>query len=164
MQNYFLSKNKITNFLSVIFIATIGIANAQILEIKPNDKTPWKSPSTASLQSLILPGAGYLYQDKLALGYSVMGTELLLGGLGAFFITKDVSSSGRIASSVREEKDRNRAIAGGLFAALGGIHLFQFVHSGILAHKSNKVNGYVKRDLDIKIYSKGLGAAVLLSF
>ncbi len=164
MHNLFSSKNKITFLLLVSIFASTGLANAQLLEIKPNEKTPWKSPSTASLQSLILPGAGYLYQDKLALGYSVMGTELLLGGLGVFFITKDVSSSGRIASSVREEKDRNRAIAGGLFAAVGGIHLFQFVHSGILAHKSNKVNGYVQRDLDIKIYSKWLGAGVLLSF
>lgn len=164
MRNSLYSKNKITLLFTFLLSITISFANAQMFEVKPNDKTPWKSPSAASLQSLILPGAGYLYQDKLALGYSVMGTEALLAGLGVYFITKDVSSSGRIASSVKEEKDRNRAIAGGLFAAVGGIHLFQFVHSGILAHKSNKVNGYVKQNLDIKIYSKGLGAAVLLSF
>jgi hypothetical protein len=164
MQKYFLSKNKIKILFSILSFVTINIAHAQVFEIKPNDKAPWKSPSTASLQSLILPGAGYLYQDKLALGYSVMGSEALLAALGVYFLNKQIDANGRLVSSVREERDKNRAIASGFFVAVGGIHLFQFVHSGILAHKSNKVNGYVKHNMDIKIYSKGLGAAVLLSF
>lgn len=164
MQNYFLSKNKIIILFSLLLFITINHTNAQVFEIKPNEKMPWKSPSTASLQSLVLPGAGYLFQDKLLLGYSVMSSEVLFSALGVYYLRKQVDSNGRLASSVREEKDRNRSIASGFFIVTGGIHLFQFVHSGILAHKSNKINGYVKQNLDIKIYSKGLGAAVLLSF
>lgn len=164
MQNLYSSKNKIGFLFLVFLFASTGLANAQLLEIKPNEKTPWKSPSSASLQSLVLPGAGYLYQDKLVLGYAVMSSEAILAGLGVYFITKEVNTSGRLASSIREENDKNRSMASIFYMAAGGIHLIQFVHSGILAHKSNKVNGYVKKDLDIKIYSKGLGAAVLLSF
>ena len=116
------------------------------------------------MQSLVLPGAGYLYHDKLGLGYAVMSSEAILAGLGVYFINKEVNTSGRLASSIKEESDKNRSIAKTFFFVAGGIHIIQFVHSGILAHKSNKVNGYAKKDLDIKIYSKGIGAAVLLTF
>lgn len=136
----------------------INTCGAQVFKIEPNAKTPWKSPSLASLQSMVLPGAGYLYQDKLVAGYSVMAGELILLGIGQYFYTKPVSFDGRLPSSVTDEIDRNRAI-GSVFLSLGGaIHLFQFIHSGILAHKSNKVNGYVA------ISGRSVNAALSFNF
>ncbi len=161
-------RSSITSIALLLFFFLLGgltfTCSAQIFKIEKNEKSPWKSPSTASLQSLVLPGAGYLYQDKLFLGYTTLGIELALGGIGTYYYSKTVSTKGRLPESIKAEIEQNKNIGGTFMAIAGAIHLFQFIHSGILAHKSNKVNGYAKSNSELKFYCKGLGVAAAYRF
>jgi hypothetical protein len=156
---------------STLTASTSSFGQNLDFKIEPNPKTPWKSPSTASLQSMILPGAGYLYQDKLLLGYSVMASELVLAGVGTYFMTNKLSTNNKSPEQIKEiqkKQDTNKNIGLSIIGLAGAIHLFQFVHSGVLAHKSNKVNGYalnkVCRPYTFKLQSSGAGINLALNF
>ena len=93
-----------------------------------NIKSPFKWPST--LRSTLLPGWGQLYSDHRKLGLSLMGSEIVLGGLAFTFYKfyeyqlKDINLYNRMYADssdpnklkefrevlVKAEKDQNRYI------------------------------------------------------
>ena len=93
-----------------------------------NIKSPFKWPST--LRSTLLPGWGQLYSDHRTLGLSLMGSEIVLGGLAFTFYKfyeyqlKDINLYNRMYADssdpnklkefrevlVKAEKDQNRYI------------------------------------------------------
>ncbi len=124
--------------------------------VKPNSKMPWKNPGTIAIQSLILPGSGYLANDKIVLGFTTMLVEPILAA-GGFIIISDMI-------------DLPYGIAFAAFGAAGAIHLVQFAHSVVLANKSNRINGYVmnssgrKRGATLSLGVRATGVSMNLSF
>jgi hypothetical protein len=134
-------------YLLLILILCSGLSYAQNdsvsgfnrcinLGLKPNPKMPWKNPGTTAIHTLILPGTGYLANDKILLGFGTLILEPALVGAGVF-------------AYYYLELD---PLAYTAFGLAGAIHLVQFVHSVVLTHRSNKINGYV---LDYPIKPKG---------
>lgn len=106
------------------------------LGLKPNPKMPWKNPGTTAIHTLLLPGTGYLANDKILLGFGTLLLEPVIMGGGFLIYEMTYSDVPLIAAAV----------------LAGTIHLVQFVHSVVLTHRNNKINGYV---LDYPARPKG---------
>jgi hypothetical protein len=107
-----------------------------------------KNLGAAFLSSVVVPGAGQLYNDQMTLGLSLFGGTVALYGGGAALLVTGLGTSAEINYvgwySVEENTTERDALIGSGIAllSLGSIaHIFSIVYAPIKSKQINEKNG-----------------------
>jgi hypothetical protein len=141
-------------------------------KIPETTKTEWRNPGGSFVGSLIIPGYGYFANDMMKEGFTTLAIEGALSGAGIFLFNNPKAETvsyptyyGTSLYTYTQYTERQSYIV--FFGIAAGFHLLQAVHSTILSHKMNKVNGFAfkkPRKSSFEIQTVGIGMSMKLSF